>query len=328
MMESFTKPNKAFVLILLAFLVVLILVFTSFKDEFKQIFNYGDKNIDTETLFLSEVLAQADLDKAKTYEQLASYLTLKLSGHGVKEVKFLRIDSISEAAKLIRENKLHIYFDSPFTAIFVNQLGGAEFLLNRWKAGVEKYHSVIFTRKDSQINNLDDLKGKIVAFDTPFSTSGYLLPKAELVKLGYVMTKKSGPDDFVSTEEIGYYFVGDDKQLVEDVKNGIAAVGAQNEAEIADIFGKDNYKKLLTSIDVFRHIIIVNKNLDSGLKAEIKRVLLDMDKTEEGREVLKKFQKTAKFTEFALDIDAAFAPIKELSKWIEEDVLKAATNRL
>lgn len=42
------------------------------------------------------------------------------------------------------------------------------------------YYSIGFARKDSGITNMDEAKGKIFAFADPNSTSGYLVPGAEL----------------------------------------------------------------------------------------------------------------------------------------------------
>ena len=46
--------------------------------------------------------------------------------------------------------------------------------------GSTGYYSIGFTRKDTGITSIDDAKGKIFAFAEPNSTSGYLVPAAEL----------------------------------------------------------------------------------------------------------------------------------------------------
>ena len=43
------------------------------------------------------------------------------------------------------------------------------------------YYAIGFSRKDSGITNMDEAKGKVFAFADPNSTSGYLVPGAELV---------------------------------------------------------------------------------------------------------------------------------------------------
>lgn len=47
--------------------------------------------------------------------------------------------------------------------------------------GTTGYYSIGFARVDSGITSMDDAKGKIFAFADPNSTSGYLVPGAELV---------------------------------------------------------------------------------------------------------------------------------------------------
>lgn len=46
--------------------------------------------------------------------------------------------------------------------------------------GSTGYYSIGFTRKDTGITNMDEAKGKVFAFADPNSTSGYLVPGAEL----------------------------------------------------------------------------------------------------------------------------------------------------
>ncbi len=46
--------------------------------------------------------------------------------------------------------------------------------------GSTGYYSIGFTRKDTGITSMDEAKGKVFAFADPNSTSGYLVPGAEL----------------------------------------------------------------------------------------------------------------------------------------------------
>ena len=46
------------------------------------------------------------------------------------------------------------------------------------------YYAVIVTRADSGLNSLEDLEGRTLAYADPNSTSGYLVPRAELERAG------------------------------------------------------------------------------------------------------------------------------------------------
>lgn len=48
--------------------------------------------------------------------------------------------------------------------------------------GSTGYYSIAFARKDSGITKVEDAKGKVFAFGDPNSTSGYLIPGAELME--------------------------------------------------------------------------------------------------------------------------------------------------
>ncbi|MHA7773454.1 phosphonate ABC transporter substrate-binding protein [Roseibium sp. M-1] len=79
------------------------------------------------------------------------------------------------------------------------------------------YYSIGFARVDSEINNLDDMKGKTFGFGDPNSTSGYLIPSIEIPKLGYSMK----PGEYFSD----VVFTGGHEQTIVAVFNGDIAGG-------------------------------------------------------------------------------------------------------
>lgn len=74
------------------------------------------------------------------------------------------------------------------------------------------YYSIGFARVDSEINSLDDMKGKVFGFGDPNSTSGYLIPSIEIPKLGYSMK----PGEYFSDVK----FTGGHEQTIVAVFNG------------------------------------------------------------------------------------------------------------
>lgn len=77
------------------------------------------------------------------------------------------------------------------------------------------YYSVIFTKKGSGIETLEDLRGVDFAFVDPASTSGHLAPKTALIKAGI------NPDEDMKT-----VFAGSHPTAVLAVWNDQAAAGA------------------------------------------------------------------------------------------------------
>ena len=81
--------------------------------------------------------------------------------------------------------------------------------------GSTGYYSFGFARKDSGITKIEDAKGKVFAFGDPNSTSGYLVPGAELqANLGML-------DEYFSEVK----FSGGHEQTIVGVANGDFAAG-------------------------------------------------------------------------------------------------------
>lgn len=81
--------------------------------------------------------------------------------------------------------------------------------------GSTGYYSIGFARKDSGIASMDDAKGKSFAFAEPNSTSGYLVPAAEL------LAKYGKLEDYFSEVK----FSGGHEQTIVGVANGDFAAG-------------------------------------------------------------------------------------------------------
>ena len=88
-------------------------------------------------------------------------------------------------------------------------------MTRRSVGGALGYHSVLVARADSGIENLDDLKGKVVGYADPNSTSGFLIPSIEWKKQGY------DPDTFFGKT----VFSGGHENNVLAVMNGDVVAG-------------------------------------------------------------------------------------------------------
>ena len=80
----------------------------------------------------------------------------------------------------------------PFAAALGVESGNAEILLQRWGYGAWTYSSVIVTRPETDIESLEDLEGKRVAFADPLSASGSLYPMAMIKEAGLSVPNEPG----------------------------------------------------------------------------------------------------------------------------------------
>lgn len=136
-----------------------------------------------ETLVISTI--DKKVKKAlKRFRPLADYLAERLTGDGVDAVEFIVMTDKSALIEGLKAGGIDIYFDSPLIMADIMREAPLRPVLRRWKKGVADYHSVFFTLQSSEIASLDGLPGRTLAFERDFSTSGYLLPKYELLTRG------------------------------------------------------------------------------------------------------------------------------------------------
>ena len=233
----------------------------------------------------------------RTFLPFARYLEAKLSKVGIKKVKVRVARSVSEMAEFFKQGKMDVYIDSPFSALTVSRLSDSRITLRRWKKGVAEYHSVVFVRKDSGIQTVASLRGKMIAFEEPFSSSSYQLPLLSLQEEGLNLVEKRNATVRVRPREIGYVFSNHDQNTVVWVLHGKVAAGAMNNAALIEE-AKGSLEQLQVIHKTFtvpRHLTVVRNGLPPELDQSLERILLDMHKTKAGRETLEQFERTARF---------------------------------
>ena len=105
---------------------------------------------------------------------------------------------------------------SAYAKVFVTNPDVVDVLLTKQNLdGTTGYYSIGFARTDAGITSMDDAKGKVFAFADPNSTSGYLVPAAEL-------TEKYGTlENYFSEVKMS----GGHEQTIVGVANGDFAAG-------------------------------------------------------------------------------------------------------
>jgi phosphonate transport system substrate-binding protein len=235
----------------------------------------------------------------KNFYPFAEYLGKQLQSEGIDAGKVVVVPGVRQMADLMKRGKVDLYIDSPFPSVAVSRLSGSKFLLRRWKSEVAEYHALIFARKDSGINQLDDLKGKLIAFEQDFSSTGYFLPKLAFLQKKLRLEEKFQPAGPVSAQEIGYVFSGDDENTLLWVLRNKVSAGAIDNVGYRRKAGKgmESLKIIHETLPIPRHIVSYRADLPLPWVAKIKETLIQMDRSEIGRKVLKDFEKTKKFDE-------------------------------
>lgn len=234
---------------------------------------------------------------ADHFADFVRYLAERLDSGSDVEGKVVIAPTPFQLARLIDQNRVDFYLESPYPTHLVNNVQGvAKLLLRRWKGGLAEYRSLIFSKSNGGINRLEDLRGKVFVFEDPESTSGHFLPKHFLTRRGFTFTDRSRYDPHALPTDIGYLFAGS-RRVIDWVLTPKAAAGA---------FSNDDYARLdkQKSSDIIvlaeteqlpRHLLSVRKDLAPDLTRRLEQILLSMHENEQGRRILKKTDDTTKF---------------------------------
>jgi phosphonate transport system substrate-binding protein len=271
-------------------------------------------------------IGTVDVDAVKQimkFQLTADYIATKISNETTEYKGEVIIPStLNEMAKLLKEQRVDLYFESPFTIALVDKESGAVPFLLRWKEGVAQYHSIFIIKNNSSIKTLNDFAGKTIAFEAPESTSGYLLPKAYLIQKGFKLvgesTKNSSNDD--DNNIIRYVFAREDQNIPLWVVEGKADIGVISnvdfEQEVYESI-KSQLKIIDRTIDVPRHVVSHRSEMEPALVQKIKDVLLNMDKDPEGIEILRNFDNSTRYEEIN-NKDQLFGPINNMLRLLEQ----------
>jgi phosphonate transport system substrate-binding protein len=252
----------------------------------------------------------------KQIEPIITLLASKLRDMGIERGEVVLLHDNETVIKNLKECKLDIVLETPFSAYLYKAKANATPILLASRKGVEEYNSYIFVRRDSGISRLEDLKGKIIAFEDPGSTSAYFLPMVSMELEDMDLVRIDSFDSPVPEDKIGYIFAGSELNISTWVYHNKVNAGALSSTDWPD--QKDNPKAYRNEFEVIyetqkvpRLLVIVREGLDKKLVARIKEELLKMNKAEEGVNALKPF-KINKFYEPPEGIEGIFKSIEDL----------------
>jgi phosphonate transport system substrate-binding protein len=251
----------------------------------------------TNTLVLGVVFQGAAQPVEAHFRPLIEYVAHKFSSTTETKGMIIVAPTAGQMIKLLEEKRVDLYMESPYPTYLINRLGAARLLLRAWKGGMAEYRSLIFTSKQSGVTDPKELRGKIIAFEDPGSTSGYFLPKLFLLKKGFSMSEQASPESKISAGEIGYIFANTSDEVVRLVLQKKVTAGAFSTDDYAALEDKD--KPLISILaeteSVPRHLVSVRKDLPETVVNRLKSILLAMDRDKEGQQILKQTDNTTRF---------------------------------
>jgi phosphonate transport system substrate-binding protein len=246
-------------------------------------------------------------------QEFVDYIAKKLAPAGITGGKIVVVEKMHLLAQALRDGKVDLFHDSVAPIMVISRAAGSIPILRQWKYGEPDYAGMIVVNKKSGINTLADLKGKVIAFDEPHSTSASILPRMllEEKKLKLMEIKTAGT---VKPDAVGYMY-GADGSSLEVLITGRADAATTIEREIGRLKPeiRDSLKIIGKTMLAPRQLLAVRKDLDAKLLKELKEILINMDKDPEGQGVLRRQQNTTKFDEIPPE---SLVQIKQIEKYV------------
>lgn len=218
----------------------------------------------------------------KRYRPIGDYIR-EQTGVSVRFTILSRYGNIIDS---FTAEKMDGAFWGSFTgALAIQSLGIEPVVRPLWLDGTSTYHGYVFTRKDSGITSVEDMKGKTIAFVERATTAGYVFPMAYFREHGV-----TDPNTYFKE----YYFAGSHDATITAVLHKEVDIGCAKNTIFNIVAAKDpsiakDLVILAESPKVPSNALGMRPDLDPVIKGKLRDALLSMHQNLAGRQVLAKF---------------------------------------
>ncbi len=243
--------------------------------------------VQRDTITIGDIYPDDPEGRAERLQPLAGFLGSQLQQFGITQGRVRVSADIASMAELMKKGDVDVLIDSAYPVLAVDQMSGGQVILLNEAQDDATYWSVFIARSDNDVRSFRDLLGSVVVFHSPHSTSGFLLPAAQIMESGFTLRGANAPDAEVGTADIGCYFSGEEASTVKLVLSGAASVGAISNQDFDDLppATREELKVIARTRPVPRQLVAVRGELGAPLVAALKTVLLGL--TESDREKLR-----------------------------------------
>ncbi len=242
--------------------------------------------VSAQTLKVSAIPDEAPTELARKFKPLGDYLEKET---GLK-VEYTPVTDYAAVVEGLATNKIDMAWLGGFTFVQakIRTNGGAIPIVQRAEDAV--FTSKFIVPADSPVKSLAELKGKTMAFGSPSSTSGHLMPRFFLMKAGVDAGK-----DFKNVA-----FSGAHDATVAFVAGGKAEAGVLNASVMDKLLETKNpnalkVKVIATTPPYFDYNWSVRPGLDAALTKKLTEAFLKLDPNNAAHKEIMGLQRASKF---------------------------------
>ncbi len=226
--------------------------------------------------------------KIERFQPLADFLAAGLSESGFSRGQVMIASSITEMIQFMSSGQVDIYMDSLYPAVTVAEAAGGEVEMIRAKDGRYSYSGLIIVLDSSEIRDIRDLVGRVIAAEEEYSTTGFAIQTSQLLDAGLQTERVEAPDHSVDGGKVGIWFSRDEENALFALTGGTVDAAFFSDQDFDDLPSEtaDNLRVISTSAELPRQLVIMSSRLSEGERSRVARLLVDLSDTEEGRELL------------------------------------------
>jgi phosphonate transport system substrate-binding protein len=239
------------------------------------------------------------------YEDILDYIGEELG----REVEMVQRKTYAEVNFLMKEERIDAAFVCSRPYVEGHRDFGMELLCVPVCFGKSEYHSYFIVHKDSPIQNLEGLRGKVFAFSDPLSNSGMLIPVYTLAKMGET------PESFFRRYIFTYSHDNSIHSVADKFVDGAAVDSLIWEYEnITEPEWTARTKVIYRSPPCGIPPVVVSPETDGELKEKLRSAFLNMHNDPKGREILKRVL----IDRFTVIEDDAYDSIRQMEAFVKD----------
>jgi phosphate/phosphite/phosphonate ABC transporter binding protein len=200
--------------------------------------------------FSVEPVGISPVEVLKRFNPLAEYIGEKIG----RKVELKAVSDYEGVLRDIGRGITDLYFIAPVTYVIANKNHGAEVLVKALIDGKSTYRAAIIAKSTSEINSIEDLKGRKFAFGDPHSLSSYIAARIMLLDAGIDLKNL-----------LHYEYLGSHEEVATAVINGTFDAGGVTESE-AYKFKDKGIKFIKFSEELPGFNIAVGKSLPQNIR--------------------------------------------------------------
>lgn len=278
-----------------------------------------------DTLVIGKISDNPRLDVGRL-QPLLDYVVPRLGQLNIVRGEVLLARDVVQMRNYLRRGRVDWVTETAAMAAMLGADAGAQPFVRAMRADEGAYRSVLFVRRDSGIDTLAQLRGKVLGLQSRWSTSAFYLPLLLLKAEGLPVIEIATPDELPPADQVGFTLARTESNIANWVEKGLVDAGAfsngnwDNPRIMPEAF-RSHMRLLAQSESVPRAVELVRAEIDQRLLQTLTSILLDAGDDAAADQALRAYFGTTRFVSIDADSSAALmrlgAKVLELRRDVE-----------